>query len=1067
MAKVAKKSWQCLLLSLCLVVQSFALSVEFKDEQTTNSSMLALRTRIVNENAFTIYNVKLRYIFSQNAEKHIVLDSGYTAGAHVSLQMLNDTLGYLEILIDSVSQGYFPNESGFYQGLHYSDWSMLGKQNHPSYTNCTNFVENSNILLYEGESLIFGKGSLLPTLKPNLKIVGFQSEENAWIDIRNLGSEALSLEGISLMGKDGVERPLSQNSLNSMEILRICRNDFACGNIGKKLVMPDFPWGRIGEALLKKDSIYLAYIPWGDEGLFAENAVAAGVWKNVEDYFEPSRRVVHYPIEYVENMYYRIIENASGKKTDEWFCYSDSDDPTMVQSVPEPIKLSMYKPENYRLTENDSVTFKWLPVKRARWYKVVVRNDLNEVIREITTSGTSVNVQLDDGNYSWLVYCGEYIDGNGDLRLIESGGVTPRSTNIALISKGVDVNVWNALQIDTLKGYKDTRFLFLGFGQDVLQYKWDDIHVNETYMSNAYRCWLVSVQLMNHIYGGNITQDEILFAVRYSSEEPLVKPFFPVGGDTLERIEAIKFALQTNNVTRYEGVPSYNVVKNEIDNGRPIYIKTVYWSNSESRYGAHAMVIYGYVGSADNYAFLYAFGDNYGELTNSIAKPDSVVDYILAEPSNNSVATHDLRLDMDSDGDGIVDFDEIERFKTNPYDRDSDGDGMDDKMEIYNYTKKSRYNVKLDKTFPDRAQRVMSEITKKSNEDGDSYRKESDDDDNNNGINDGLEGNENFEINDMNVPLDYTLFARDHLVINDGVVCYDSEIQNNEFCRIGIGGKNIFSYNSSKTFLLMGVRSSVGNVDVKLPVADTGKVFLRNSATIHGDLNMHILLATEQSGPIQELGEYEKHLKRQSNVSIAGNIVLKYRDYISGRENTWEGDYQCNLSDLDGVQYEPEKVVENGKTFVLQNGTAYKVLRVQGNSTLIIPPGEFYIDSLLQLESGSKIEFSNPGESSVVHLNGNIIWRSQSNRQLTDVAYWSSVARGFKLIQHSSKYMYIEGVFGGTIYAPLSKVVLGQVNKRLYGRFFAKDITVHQYAKVFRVDYAPIVGRTYAVRRTK
>ena len=71
------------------------------------------------------------------------------------------------------------------------------------------------------------------------------------------------------------------------------------------------------------------------------------------------------------------------------------------------------------------------------------------------------------------------------------------------------------------------------------------------------------------------------------------------------------------------------------------------------------------------------------------------------------------------------------------------------------------------------------------------------------------------------------------------------------------------------------------------------------------------------------------------------------------------------------------------------------------------------------------------------------------------------------MIQHSSKYMYIEGVFGGTIYAPLSKVVLGQVNKMLYGRFFAKDITVHQYAKVFRVDYAPIASQTYAARRTE
>lgn len=1079
MVRKLERSWQYILLSLFFVVQSFALSVEFKDEQIANSSMLALRTRIVNENGLTVHNVKLRYVFLQNADKHIVLDSGYTAGAHVSLQMVNDTLGYVEILIDSVSQGLFPNASGFYQGLHYSDWSVLEKQKHPSYANGSNFVRNANILLYEGESLVFGEETLLPTKKPSLKIVGFQPEGNAWIDIRNLGNETLLLDGVTLTGKDSIERPLSQMSLNSMEVLRICRNDSACGNIEKRIVMPDFPWGRLGEALLKKDSIYLAYIPWGDEGLFVESAVMAGVWKNVEDYFEPSKRIVQYPVEYVENMYYRIVENASGKKTDEWFSYSDRDNPATLQPVPTPIKLSMYRSENYRLTENDSVTFKWMPVKRAKWYKVVIKNFLNKVIREITTSETSVNVQLEDGNYSWLVYCGEYIDEEGNLRLVESGGIPISSTNIALISKGVNVNVWNALRIDTIWARKDTRSLYLGYGNEALLYGWDAPRMNRSLMipyDNS-RCWLVASQLMNHIYGGDISQDEILYAVRYRKDEPLISPFSVYGADTSEVIKAIKFALRTNDVSRFEGSPPYNVVKNEIDSGHPIYLSTVLptvskqfsiWGNDTTlvkNYIGHAMIVYGYVGDADNYALLYAFGDNYGNLTNSVAKPDSIEYYILASPSS-LVALHDSRIDGDSDGDGISDFDEIERFATNPFDYDSDGDGIDDKKEIFDYMMHANYGKSTyDKICAEDT--IKTKIEKTSDRDGDTFRAENDADDNNNGIRDGLEGDINLQINDMNVPLDYTLFARDHLVINDGVMCFDSELQN-KYCHIGSAGKDIFSYNASKTTFLMGVNSHVGNVDVELSsIWDVQTVFLRNSAVIHGNLNMHVLSITEQSGAVTELGKYGKHLKRQSGAYIDGDLVLKYADFFPNKENSWKGDYQCNLPDLDGIQYMAEKIVKNGETFVLPNGAAYKTLRVQGNSTLIIPPGEFYIDSLLQLESGARIEFSNPGESSIVHLNGDIIWRPQSSNQLTDVGYWSSVARGFKLIQHSSKYMYIEGVFGGTIYAPLSKVVLGQVNKMLYGRFFAKDITVHQYAKVFRVDYAPIASQTYAARRTE
>lgn len=66
------------------------------------------------------------------------------------------------------------------------------------------------------------------------------------------------------------------------------------------------------------------------------------------------------------------------------------------------------------------------------------------------------------------------------------------------------------------------------------------------------------------------------------------------------------------------------------------------------------------------------------------------------------------------------------------------------------------------------------------------------------------------------------------------------------------------------------------------------------------------------------------------------------------------------------------------------------------------------------------------------------------------------MARGFKLAHHSSQGFYIEGRWAGTIFAPKAKVVLGQVNKTVYGRFLARDVIVHQYARVFRVDFDPI-----------
>ena len=678
---------------------------------------------------------------------------------------------------------------------------------------------------------------------------------------------------------------------------------------------------------------------------------------------------------------------------------------------------------------------------------------------------TFVKVSLSDGNYSWLVYCGEYIDGDGDILINGRDDGFVDEQNMLLLSKNIDLNTWGALAIDTIKGYKDSKFLFLGYGQDALEYKWDAIHADMPEASNAYRCWLVAAQIMNHVYGGNVTQDEILFATRFNNDEPLVSPFFPIGADSVDRLKALRFALQTDSITQYGGTPSYSIVKKEIDQGRPIYVSSVYWSGSDSKYKDHAMVIYGYVGKSDNYAFLYAFGNNYGFLTNSVGKTDSISEYLLVKATKGSVAMHDSRLDMDSDGDGITDFDEIERFGTNPYSIDSDGDGMDDKKEIFDYTIKSKYDEKIDMTFPDRAQTVMSKIAKKSNEDGDEFRKESDNDDNGDGINDGLEGNVNFQIDNMDVPLDYTLFARSHLVLNDGVKCFDLDVKNNILCRVGVGGGNNFSYNSQQTFFLMGVNSRIGNADVRLPILESGRAFLRNSAIIQGDLNLHILTAGTQPHTVAELGQDEPYLVRQSNVLIGGNINLKYYEYY-GSNDDWKGNYQCNLSKFYDVPNMGNKSVDGG-SFLLTNGASYSSLKIQGNSRLIIPPGEFYIDSLLQIESGTRIEFLNPGESSIIHLNGKLIWRPQNDISLSDAAYWTNVARGFKLIQHSSEYMLIEGFFGGTIYAPLSELILGQVNKKIYGRFLAKDITVHQYAEVFRVDYDPISEQSYAIRSLK
>ena len=65
------------------------------------------------------------------------------------------------------------------------------------------------------------------------------------------------------------------------------------------------------------------------------------------------------------------------------------------------------------------------------------------------------------------------------------------------------------------------------------------------------------------------------------------------------------------------------------------------------------------------------------------------------------------------------------------------------------------------------------------------------------------------------------------------------------------------------------------------------------------------------------------------------------------------------------------------------------------------------------------------------------------------------VAKGFKLIQHGSETMFIEGQWAGTIFAPNADLVLGQSYKTLYGRFLGRNVDVHQYSSVYNVDFNP------------
>lgn len=1018
------------------------LKVEFKDEQINNESMLGLRLIVYKDTSIVLRNVKIRYFFYNEVGKTIVVEPSYIAGAKVIQKSLNDSIGFVEIGIDSIASEIFPDKGGFSIGLHYQDWSSLKKLKDPSYLKVSDFSQNEKILVFVNNDLIYGDSeSAFIEPQAQFKIVGIQPKGNAWIDIKNDGDFDMLMKGFSLWNFQGNELLLDSIYLKEGEIVRICQNAEDCLQKEKTIVNSSFFDGNVGEVLLKQDSVWVSYLAWGTIGVHAEEAVKHGVWQDVFDFLAEATTDTIDGMQIRQNVFYRYLSLPSDRKfcMKFWTPYSDRDSSSSTKSFPNPIKVTMNKPIVRRLTENDSVQFRWMPVHNAVEYKVIIQDSLKNTIGNIITKNTQINLALSDGVYSWKVYSGMQMDENGVAYSEEGEIVEYDFVTTHLISQGIDTRIWKELPVETIKARKDTRLLNLGYFHKLKEQGWDVSHVDSLWMDSLEdrRCWAVAAELMNHFYGGNITQDEIVFAAQFNESEPLISPFVNNGATSEIADKALKFALNTDEVIRYEGSPSYQTVKKEIDAGKLIYVGV----------HEHIMVIYGYAGDENNYGFLYAFGDNNGVKSNSAWTNKPIEFYYLMEKIPESVRMSDYRVHYDSDGDGVVNFDEEVRFKTDPFKSDSDDDGIADKKEIYSYA----YNPKSPCTNCGE----KYDLYYMSDQNKNGIRAELDPDDNGDGFLDGLgvvTGSSKF-LDD--VPVEYTLFARDHLVINDGVKCFNFTMEDSNFCSIASAGGGNFEYSIDSVVVSLGARAFVGNIDAYLGNYANGIVKLRNAATVAGNINLYAVRnIASLGGELYQAGDF---LECQKSAQIQGNIELK-------KLNDWNLNYTFDSLNTSQQSYFPKKIVVSGETFYLSNGMAYDTLKIESGATLELSPGEMFIKGELQIEAGAIIKFSNPGEQTILNLDGKLKWQGDFSKDIEGSSHQSLVARGFKLILRKSGTTFIEGDFAGTLIAPLSKIVIGQNKKVYYGRIFAKDIVVHQYAKIFRVDFDPVKPLIYVWR---
>ncbi|MCD6345660.1 MAG: VWA domain-containing protein [Anaerolineae bacterium] len=476
------------------------------------------------------------------------------------------------------------------------------------------------------------------------------------------------------------------------------------------------------------------FVAWGIEPEeAAANAAATGIWQpgwfatfesgfgdtSDEDLLAPDESLGRYP-------------GGSARVGRQAFTVYQNDQLTPGAANPVPLS-SFYTPENGAIVETTGFSVSWSPVPGATSYRFQLDDDqafgspLYDTI--VTESNFKPPAPLPAGTYYWRVKAtgGE-----------EGPWMGPIEIGIVVFGAQMSVQAEKVLGITPVRQNKDSRLLCLDGDPegdpttDNSENAWDAVApctvppcTNTTkYEHGTMYCVVASIRMMASYYGGDLTMDRIAYhiAQEWTGNTHAGTNDNNPNNDLAhndgwsyhdEEDEGISWALDTTLVAT-DGKPSFNDIKTWIDADRPIMF----------RRPGHLMVMDGYREED---------GDQYIHILDPDQPPDcwrwqdystqDMFGYWPGPVSAPSVRSDEASVSTDSDGDGIMDFDEINRFFTSSSNPDSDDDWVPDKKDMREYV----FNAAGDYSY------------RNEDWDGDSNRKELDCDNDDDGSPDGCE----------------------------------------------------------------------------------------------------------------------------------------------------------------------------------------------------------------------------------------------------------------------------------------------------------------------------------------
>ena len=589
------------------------------------------------------------------------------------------------------------------------------------------------------------------------------------------------------------------------------------------------------------------------------------------------------------------------------------------------------------------------------------------------------------------------------------------------------------LNVESYGAYKDTRMLMAAVGSLADQYRWNEstFDGHTLFYSSGDdrlkyrlfgRCWAIAVfNLYTYFYGNRntkadaLTQDEMVYMakVNFDERDPVLGVFVPnmteggSGGSNQTSAKLINEIMYGADAVAHvyaeeplNGEKLYNLIKgDETQKGKPLYI-SIKGKDGES---GHAMLIDGMAITSDgkkdtlvHLINLNNFGwESYVYLKALQKELDGYVTYNTPTGFAKTDALHPV--DVDSDGDGVVDFDEFYRFKTDENKYSSKNDGLSDYERLY--------------------LEYVNKVMSFNHEDGPVF--------------------ETTPIGDsVDIPNEVTLYAFSYLVLEDSVLCRNaraiksrnpengctiaSEAINRNVKGVDEGRGALVNVVYSKSGVVVRVGATVGNI----------AIYTENKKA-------HYVACQDDDDKCPQYIYYPYVATWPFNVKKNVDDVSKT---IGTEEKIVKSGESFTISDEEG------------------HGN-FSSLKVEKDGKLVIGTGKIYVGSI-QLDSGSSFMFEHPSYMTELHLNGSVAWHGEYEENPDIVIKGSSseaTATAVKLVQHSDAEMDISSTWHGTIIAPYSTVVLGSKSEpgKIYGQVAAYEIFIRQGGEIVHVGYSP------------